>query len=223
MREIIVHSWCDLCWVNERAKVIGTKITAGVDGPMRELDLCPECKARLAEPLRALIAAVGKPIGSSNQPGQPKPQAPAQPIQQPRLGDEETNGEIACLWCPKTFSAMSGYNSHLRHHGFANVREAYGTTCPQCEHPFDSGFGLISHLRQRPHDGITTMAEAFSARNAIDPPSIVVGARIAAGRNVDPAVKARYFEILSQVSSPPVPAPRAEHPQDSFPELAAST
>lgn len=107
MREVVTKNWCDVCFAKDDSRVEATYLgTVAIDGDAREIELCDEHQAPLAE--FRLIAGYGRVVR----------EPPAVPrrtrMRAPRV--EETPDRCpVCLVQPRDRTA---FLAHFRHrHG----------------------------------------------------------------------------------------------------------
>ena len=139
MRELVLNKWCDICYLEEEAKVPATlTLTAGmVVGENRpELKLVELCE-RHSKPftdLQALLAQIGQ-----------TPDVPAKvaPVKQEGSYAQRL---MVCPICRAEY-ARNGMVSHVWRAHRTDKRPETKGRCPTCREQFDNGAGLAAHRR----------------------------------------------------------------------------
>lgn len=141
-REIVIQIYCDICQEDGARKPGAQEVTLTLAelGPApRVLALCDEHRRRLYDPLRDMVAEFAQKADAD---GEPKP----------TRRRRQSDGEVTCPECVRTFPSRNALGSHARKTHDKSVSELLGEPLPfKCEEPgcgkaFGAPQGLAVHL-----------------------------------------------------------------------------
>jgi hypothetical protein len=131
-QELIVHNWCDVCFVEKRQTEGTTTESISLGrGALKTLLLCEEHRAQILDPIHELLRKFGqtveKPVSRPKSKSEPEPEPepePSPPALESKPGGK-ANGRK--LTCPVKDCSTKGTKSSLKHH----VTAVHGLTLPQ--------------------------------------------------------------------------------------------